>query len=880
MSTGRRRMRLSSIARLYRARLRERTVLVQELFAVLGIAVGVALLFASQVAGSSLNGSVGQLTSGVIGQSKLQLVARDSQGFDAGLVEKAMRLPGVQAAVPVLEERAHVVGPKGSRSVDLIATDPRAVQIGGSLLRHVSQAALAGQRAIALPTPLAQALGVGPLQTVGLQIGPTEDRVLVGADLGVGEIGALADSPVAIAPLAYAQRLTGLRGRVTRIFVEPRPGSEGEVRAGLLALAAGHLNVEPADSDAMFFKEAAGPIDQATTLFSGISALVGFMFAYCAMLLTVPLRRGLVRDLRRDGATRWMTIKTLLFDALVLGAVATLAGLALGELLSLTLFQSSPGYLEFAFPVGTQRIVTWQSVALAVVAGMLAACVGVLTPLRDIFARPLRDSASSRRRGERGRGPEGVGAVERMGGLERVRELGYMRGLRYVRRPGTLASGLLCLAVAFAVLLAGSVSLAGAILGILSAVAAMVLLLPTLLDAVIALFEQVQRPLMSGAARLAVIELHSPLTRTRALAIAATGAIAVFASVTIQGAVNNLQQGLNGLFSDVTSVSDIWVAAPGTQNLLATTPLLGSAAGPTLARLPGVRAVGSYRASFLDYGSRRVWVLAPPSTAVHPIPPSQLEGDGLQLADARLREGGWAVISKVLADEEHLRVGERFTLPTPNPTSFRVAALTTNLGWPPGAIVLGSSDYVRAWGSADPSAYNVMLAPGASPETVRGEVQRALGRNSGLAVESAREREGHQLVASHAGLQRLAQIAKLVLFAGALAIAIAMSAMISQRRPQMARMKLEGFSRGGLWRSLLLESGLLLGTGALVGALFGILGELLQSHALLAVTGFPVVSSVGVPAALASLAFVVVVAGAFIAVRGYRAAGVRPHPAI
>ena len=99
-------------------------------------------------------------------------------------------------------------------------------------------------------------------------------------------------------------------------------------------LAAGHLNVKAADADANFFGEAAGPINQATTLFSAISALVGFMFAYCAMLLTVPLRRGLVRDLRRDGATRWMTIKTLLFDAAVLGGVASLLGLALGDVLS------------------------------------------------------------------------------------------------------------------------------------------------------------------------------------------------------------------------------------------------------------------------------------------------------------------------------------------------------------------------------------------------------------------------------------------------------------------------------------------------------------------------------------------------------------------
>jgi putative ABC transport system permease protein len=846
-------MRLSSIMRLYRARLRERAVLVQELFAVFGIAVGVALLFASQVASASLSGSVGQLTSGVIGQSKLQLVARDARGFDARMLGAVQRLPGVQAAVAVLEERANVVGPSGQRSADLIAADPRAVTIGSPLLRHFSGATLAGQRVIALPAPLARAIGAGPLQTVELQIGASERRALVGIDLSAADIGTLVDSPIVVAPLAYAQQLTGLRGRITRIFVEPRRGREGEVRAELGGLAAGHLNVEPANSDAMFFSEAAGPIDQATTLFSAISALVGFMFAYCAMLLTVPLRRSLVRDLRRDGATRWMTIKTLLFDAMVLGVVASTLGLALGELLSRTLFHSNPGYLAFAFPVGTQRIVTLQSVVFAVGAGLLAACVGVLTPLRDIFASPLRDSAP-------------VAAPRRW-------------RPRRVSRPGTLAGGIVCLAVAIVVLLAGTVSLAGAILGIVGAVAAMVLLLPTLLDGAIASFERLQRPFMSGALRLAVIELHSPLTRARSFAIAATGAVAVFASVTIQGATNNLQQGLDRLFADVTSVSDLWVAAPGTQNLLATTPLLDSAAGPELARLPGVRAVGAYRAGFLDYGSRRVWVLAPPATAVHPIPPSQLVSGSLGLATARLRAGGWAVLSRVLADEHNLHVGDSFTLPAANPTSFRVAALSTNLGWPPGAIVLGSRDYARAWGSADPSAYNVMLAPNASPETVSGEIRRVLGGGSALVVESAREREGHQLAASHEGLQRLGQIAKLVLLAGALAIAIAMSAMISQRRPQLARMKLEGFPRDGLWRSLLMESGLLLGTGCLVGALFGVLGELLQSHALLAVTGFPVVSSVGVVAALSSLAFVVAVAGAFIAVRGYRAAGVRPYPA-
>jgi putative ABC transport system permease protein len=115
-------MRLYDIAHLYRVRLKARIVLVQELFAVVGIAVGVALLFASQVASTSLNGSVRQLTNGIVGHSQYQLKARGSEGFSEGMLADVQRLPGVRASVPVLEHEASVIGPTGRQAaVDLIA---------------------------------------------------------------------------------------------------------------------------------------------------------------------------------------------------------------------------------------------------------------------------------------------------------------------------------------------------------------------------------------------------------------------------------------------------------------------------------------------------------------------------------------------------------------------------------------------------------------------------------------------------------------------------------------------------------------------------------------------------------------------------------------
>jgi putative ABC transport system permease protein len=107
-------------------------------------------------------------------------------------------------------------------------------------------------------------------------------------------------------------------------------------------------------------------------------------------------------------------------------------------------------------------------------------------------------------------------------------------------------------------------------------------------------------------------------------------------------------------------------------------------------------------------------------------------------------------------------------------------------------------------------------------------------------------------------------------------MAAAMGAMIWQRRLRLADMKVDGFGKGVLWRALLAESALLLGAGCGIGAVFGVYGQLLLSHALASVTGFPIVFSVGALVAISSFGLVTAVAIAILAVPGYLAVRVRP----
>ncbi len=836
-------MKLSNALRLYWVRLRARFL--QECFAVLGIAAGVALLFASQVSSSSLQGSVAQLSRAVVGKANLQLVARDSHGFPESMLTKVRNIPGVRVAAPVLEANANAVGPHGRESIELVGADSALSALRGTLLAHANLSPFGNIGAVALPAPLAKAIGVTKFgQEVNLQIGGRAVNAPLYEQLYERQIGGLIATPLAIAPLSYAQEIAGMDGRVSRILVQSAGGAQSKVRAALTVLASGHLNVESTSYDGTLFAKAATASNQSTALFSVISALVGFLFAFNAMLLTVPQRRRLVADLRRDGYTPLTVIAVLLLDALALGTIGCALGLALGEELSIHLFHSNPAFLSLAFAVGSQRIVSWQSVAIATGGGMLAATVAVLSPLRDILSRDPLAAISPR---------EGSGT-----------RTGRRRAL----------AGLACLAVATTLLLAKPDA---AIPGMVLLVGALLLELPIVLSATLVAVKRIGSLFVSPIPHVATMELGA--ARARAVAIAATGAVAVFGSVAIQGAHGDLLRGLEGAARDTNAATDIWVSPAGSYNLLHTTPFTPTAA-VRLARLPGVRAVQLYRGGLLNYGYRRVLVDAPPHQATPLIPAGQILQGNVRLAEERVRAGGWAVVSQGLAEEQHLHIGQVFTPPTPDPVRLRVAALSTNLGWAPGAMLLGAADYARAWGNQDASAYGVVLNPGVSPTLTAQEITHTLGPGSGLTVQTAEAHAAEQVALGREALERLTQIATLIPLVAVLAMAAAMGAMVWQRRPRLAKLKLEGLPRVELWGTILLESLLLLGAGCLTGAVFGLYGQQLADRALAHVINFPVVYSVTALPALQSLALVIATALAIIAIPGYIAASVPPALAL
>ncbi|HZL47761.1 MAG TPA: FtsX-like permease family protein [Solirubrobacteraceae bacterium] len=761
-------VRLGMLAYLYGRRLRSHAV--QELLAGCGIAVGVALVFGVLVANTSITGSAGEIVHQVVGSARLQLAARSSDGFAERQANTVAALPGVQIAAPVLRENIAIVGPRGRRSAQLLGVTGGVVALGSLGTRDFGRGGFRFAGGLILPASIAGAIHAEPGDTVTLLVAGVAHTINVGAVLDSSPFGALASSPVAITLLGVAQGLTGLPGRVTQVLVEPRPGEDRRVGAELRKLAQGRLDVEPADNELRLLGQATQPNNQSITLFSAISVMVGFLLALSAMLLTVPERRRFIADLRMQGYDRRQILLLLGFQALILGVAASLAGVALGDVLSRAFFHRVPTYLMTAFPIGTQQVVHLETVLLAFGCGVLATVLASLSPIFDLRASRPADAV-----------------------FRDAMEGGEVLDLRTTLGLG-IAGVALLVVVTLLVLIAPSLTILG---GVALALATLCLI-PAMFALLTRALPWASEQIHSSSLIVAVAELRA--TTTRSVAIAGIAGLAVYGSLAIGGARNDLIRGLDVNFSETLRTADLWVTTGS--NDLATNSFHPDGAIAAIARAPGVVSVRAYQGSLLDVGARRLWIIARPSADSAMIPASQLlEGD-LARATERLRQGGWTALSRGFADERRLRVGDYFELPTPSGDArLRVAAITTNLGWPPGAIVMNTSDYARDWQTNDPSALEVNLARGVTPPAGKRSVEEALGRRMGLRVQTLHERESQYAVNSRQGLQALSQISTLLLITAALAVASSLSAAIWQRRARLASLKIQGYDQRQLWRA-------------------------------------------------------------------------------
>ncbi len=328
--------------RYLRARRQEGKVSLIAGLSLAGIALGVATLL---VVLAVLNGFRDQLVDRMIGFRGHLTVAAGPPGI-AGFESLAGEIAAIEGVVrvrPVIERQV-MVSSRGRLLVLIargLADDEFARLTGGGA--EGPGGGGEGAPEIVISPRLAAKLGVGRGDALtlvtpaggkaGIQLAPRRGRFRVGAlvDATAGPRG----ESLLLMPLAAAQRLFGLPGRVSALEVEVAdPGRVEAWTAGIARLAGGGFKVRDWRQVNATLLVALEVERIATFIIVSLIVLVAALNIIASMVMLVKDKGRDIAILRTMGATRGMILRIFIFSGASVGVLGTAIGTIVGLFLA------------------------------------------------------------------------------------------------------------------------------------------------------------------------------------------------------------------------------------------------------------------------------------------------------------------------------------------------------------------------------------------------------------------------------------------------------------------------------------------------------------------------------------------------------------------
>lgn len=815
----------------------------QAVFSVLGVAVGVAVVVSIGLANASARRAFDLSTEALTGRATHQIVG-GPQGVPeelfprlvtSGVLREASAPDGRgrAPAAPVVEGygTGRTQGHSGL-TLRILGVDPfseapfrpylAALEEGVS---RTEIAPLVTRPGTGLLTPeTADELGVAPGEGLTVSVGGVEHRVdLLGLIEPGDERSRRALRGLLVLDVSSAQEVLGRldppgasepTGRLDRIdLILPQdPVAVERFLERLEPLLPPGTEVRPAASRSRTFEQMTRAFRLNLTALSLLALVCGMFLIYNTMTFAVVQRRTLFGTLRALGTTRREVLATVLAEATAVALLGTVLGLAAGIALGqglVRLVTRTINDLYFVLSVRELEVAP-EVLLLGAALGVGATLASALHPALEATSSPPRAvlTRSTLESRTRHGAPRAAGA-----GLV----LGLVGGVLLALPTGSGDSG-------------GSVAAPGllpAFAGLLAVIVGAALTTPA---ATVLLMKLLRRPagaLFGVLGRMAARGVVAGLSRT-GVAIAAL-AVAVSVSVGVGVMISSFRQTVVS-WLDLTLQADVYVRPPGPDSRPGATPVAPEAL-ERIRTAPGVERVGRLR--------RAAVRLAPEGAASGgPLPTLlALELDPAARTSFRLTRGdpdrAWSAVATgdaVLVSEPFsllrgVEPGETLRLRTPSgPQTFRVAAVYSDYGTDPGAILLSLETYRRLWRDPSVDALSIDAAPGTEPDELAEELRARTAGVQELLIRSNRTLRRLSLEIfdrTFVVTDVLRLLAGLVAFIGVLS---ALMALELERARELGVLRANGLTPGQVWKLVTSETGLM---GLAAGLLSLPLGVLL-----------------------------------------------------
>ncbi len=762
---------------------------------VLGVALGVAVVIAIDLANTSAKRGFARSTEAVTGRATHHVL-----GGPTGLPQDVFRRirveAGLRASTPVVEGYARALD-LDRQPLRVLGLDPLSDApfhdhlLGGSLAEPGFARVFVDPRAAVIGSSLATRYSLGIGRHLRLQV---QDRI---ETLEVAGIAHAADAEeeaamesVVVLDVGAAQRLFRLGDRVSRVDLIASAGELARV-APLLPPGA---RVEPASDQASTVGQLTDAFQLNLTALSLLALVVGMFLIYNTVMFSVVQRRAVLGTLRLLGATGEQVFALVLLETAAASALGAALGLGLGWLLgqgAVRLVTRTINDLYYVLSVTGAPLTPWtvlKAAALGLGAGVLSAVAPALEAARVEPVEALRRSSF-----------EG-------------------RARRLLPRVG--AAGAAVAALGGLLLLVSDRSLVASFASLFAIVLGLALLAPLATIAAMALATPFAGRFAGTLGRLATRTVTRSVSRT-GVAVAAL-AVAVSVTIGVGLMIGSFRSTVEN-WLDLTLRADVFVAAPSAGGARSF-PTLSPDVAAKVAAVPGVAWVETFRSVRVASPLGEVNLgVADPRRARDTRLYRFADGDPGRAWDA-VKQGA-VIVTEPFASRHRLPPrGATVTLATDRgPHTFPVAGVVYDYATEQGTVFMTRNVYERWWDDRGISSVGAHLAPGASVEDVTRAMRTALA-GTAVAVSPNRSLRAQALRIfdrTFAVTQSLRLLAVVVAFIG---VWSALMALQVERTRELATLTALGLGEGQQWALGFLETGLM---GAVAGLLALPLGWLL-----------------------------------------------------
>ncbi|WP_373531438.1 FtsX-like permease family protein [Vampirovibrio sp.] len=642
---------------------------------------------------------------------------------------------------------------------------------------------------------LAKKHALKPGDTFNLYLNDGTSRFTVAGILSRGELGDAYGGQIAVMDLSTAQQAFGLRGQISKIDVFVPDAAVSVVQEKLKhQLPPGVEAHRPTQKGEQVEKMVKSYQYNLTTL-SFIALLVGVFLIYNTMSITIIRRRPEIGTLRAIGFSKRQIFGLFIIEALIIGLIGTIIGLGFGIFLSqfaIKAVATTVAALYTGQVLDSFSINPWL-VAQAFCFGLFMTFVGALAPVLEATA--VSPAEASKRASYESKIFQASGKLSLIGLLFAAGALGAAFQPPVAGLP-----------------IFGFIS---ALCAILAAALWMPLILKIALGRLLPLLQQC----FGIEARLAGLILRGALGRTAVSVASLMIGIAMMVSLAVM--ISSFRQTVI-TWVEQTLKADLWIE-PVSKFDGKQTGRIQLQAIQTIRQLPGVAAVDDfyefpiqYKGNPTNLGIGQFQVLAKYGNLLF------IDDEKPEAVLKRVMTSPSVIVTEAFSTRHGVKKGETITLATPTGLQpFRVQGVYYDYSSDLGYIIMPRLWYKQFYKDDRISNLAVYLKQGVSAEQVREAIQTRLKGQSRLDIRSNQELRDNVLRIFDRTFSITYALHVIAIAVALLAVMNALFALVLEARREFGLLKYLGATDRQIGKIVLVKAGLLGVFGTLSGMAVG-----------------------------------------------------------